>query len=164
MSNLDAGTSIRRARLRTTGRKTTTTGVLLMKAEITATTRIIGGRIKMSGILGSLARSAATESIAPHFSSAALRINIAATAIGPAFENTAIASFGVSSPSTKSRAKALIADSSVGIFSQIKAASSTTSNKRVKAISQVMAKGSSQWGLFLRALIHSRRSGPCGRQ
>ena len=121
MSSREAFRSVQRARASTTGMKTTTTGVLLMKAE--------SGRVKPASTTSarnSLAparrkKIRARASIAPVRSSAALRTNMQPIVIGALLLKTLSVSSALRVPLSKSTPSALKATRSGESHSRTKA-------------------------------------------
>ena len=144
MRNLDAGLPILRERLIKTGISTTTTGVLLMKAETPPTPTARTAMNNGYGSPFSRSRPPANISIAPHFSSAKLIMNMAAMARGAGFEKTSRSCFTVGrwlepvvTLTTSKMEKALMAVTSTGTFSKMKLTTVATTNALTNMISQL---------------------------
>ena len=120
------------------GMKTTTTGVLLMKAESTATIGSITMRSDQSLFPTARLSRCAMVSITPVRSSAALRMNMQATVMAASLLKTLNASAGVKMPAASSALSASIATMSSDNFSQTIIAKVTASSPKTKSISQVM--------------------------
>ena len=126
IKNLDATRSCLRASAKRIGINTTTTGVLLTKAESGATISISITRILISLEPANLPNHSPNASIVPVLSRAALSTNMHETIIGAGLENTANAFASGNIPTPTSNTNAPMATKSGENHSFTKAIKTTT--------------------------------------
>ena len=112
------------------GIKTTTTGVLLTKADKTATISINTNKTLNSFLPANFSNHSPKASIVPVLSNAALNTNIQDTIIGAGFENTESALFSSKMPIPISKTKAPMATRSGENHSLTKATKTNINNKQ----------------------------------